>query len=174
MTPMNSWYVLHVKTGREDSLCDILRNIPNCRALVPKRKLRELRRGNWKTAVKTLFPGYVFVNTFMDAARYYTLTGLPSVIRILGNSYGPQPVTEDEMRLILRISGGGDPPGISSAFIEGGEVIVTDGPLTGMEGRILKVDARRFRAKVNISILGQSRIVELGIHMITKFERATC
>ncbi len=172
---MNSWYVLHVRTGMEDTVCDVLtRKIPDCSTLVPKRKLKELRHGSWTTAVKTLFPGYIFVNTFMDAARYYALAGLPSVIGVLGGGDGPQPVSEEEMRTVFRLSGGGGPPGISEAFARDGRVVVTGGPLAGMEGRIIKIDARRFRAKVNISILGQPRVVELGIHMITKSETPAC
>jgi transcriptional antiterminator NusG len=175
MTNMGDWYVLHVKTGKEIEIRNTLaRHLPQCKTMVPMRIMMERKDGVFKRVTRDLFPGYVFIHTFMDAAMYYSLTGIPSVIKILGGDRGPQPVPEEEISPILRWHGSGDPLGVSEMFIEGGKVKVIDGPLKDMEGQILKVDARRQRAKVNISLMGQPRIVELAIKMITKSEPEAC
>lgn len=166
---MRNWYVLHVKTGDEtDVLKVIKRDWPFINALLPQRTLKERSHGVWKTVTRTIFPGYVFVETFMDAQMYYRLTDIPSVIKILGNEHGPVPVPEMEMQIVFRLGGNGDPLNISEIFVEGSNVHVVSGPLQGLEGQIIKIDARRFRAKVNISLMGEPRIVELGIKLIKK------
>lgn len=172
---MGDWYVLHVRTGKEIEIQNtLIKHLPQCKTMVPRRLMMERKNGVIKKVIRDLFPGYVFVHTFMDAAVYYNLTGTPSVIKILGSDRGPQPVPDEEMLQILRFHGSGDPLGISEMYIEGGKVKITDGPLLGMEGQIVKIDARRQRAKVNISLMGQPRIVELTIKMITKSEPETC
>jgi len=166
---MGKWYVLHVKTGKEVEVKNILlRDLPDIKALVPQRILRERNDGVWKKVIRTLIPGYVFVKVFMDAAMFYKLTGTPSVIRILDNEKGPEPIPEDEMQIVYRLSGDGDPLGISEVFYEGGKITIVSGPLQGLEGQIVKIDPRRFRAKVNITLMGEPRIVELGVDVINK------
>lgn len=172
---MNAWYILHVRTGEEtDVLAVLRRNLPQSKGIVPQRTLRESRNGKWKTVIRTIFPGYVFVylelfvEMKIDAPVFYKLSGIPGVIRILGNDCTPSPVPDDEMRIVLMLAGDGDPIGMSEVFIEGGKVRVKSGVLQGLEGQIIKVDVRRFRAKVNISLMGEPRIVELGVNVIEK------
>ncbi len=172
---MGDWYVLHVRTGKESVIQDIIiKHLPHCKTMVPRRLMMERKDGEFKRVIRELFPGYVFVHAFMSTAMYYNLTGTASVFKILGDDRGPQPVPDEEMLQILRFHGSGDPLGISEMYMEGGAVKVTDGPLVGMEGQIIKVDARRQRAKVNINLMGQPRIVELTIKMITKSEPEAC
>ncbi len=172
---MCDWYVLHVRTGKESEVVGSLaRHLPHCKTMVPRRIMKERKNGRWKSIVRELFPGYVFVHTDMDAAMYYKLDGIPSVIKILGNDKGPQPVPENEMAHILWLHGSGDPLGISELHLEGGKITVISGPLAGMEGQIIRVDPRRQRAKVNISLMGQPRIIELSINAITKSEPRQC
>jgi len=72
------------------------------------------------------------------------------------------------MQIVYRLSGDGDPLGISEVFYEGGKITIVSGPLQGLEGQIVKIDPRRFRAKVNITLMGEPRIVELGVDVINK------
>lgn len=166
---MSNWYVLHVLTGKEiDVKKVLLRDLSKQNILVPQKTIKERKDGQWHMATKTLFPGYVFVKVFMDAEMYYRLDGIPSVIRILGDVNGPKPVLDDEMYIVLRLSGDGEPLGISRIYCEGSKVKVSSGPLVGLEGQIVKVDARRYRAKVNLTLMGEPRIVEMGIELLSK------
>jgi transcriptional antiterminator NusG len=168
---MDNWYVMHVSTGNEIEILNIIkRDIPEAVALVPQRIMKERKDGKWKIQNKVLFPGYVFIGVLLDAAMYYRLDAIPHMIRFLGSSDGPEPVPEYEMAIVLRLSGDGDPLGISDIYYEGSRIVVKSGPLEGMEGQIIKVDARRFRAKVNISLMGEQRVVELGVNVIDKIE----
>lgn len=163
-----SWYVLHVLTGSEDDVKKVAKK-NGYKALAPKRKLKEKSGGVWKNVERILIPGYVFVDSEMTPNDYYLLSAISGVITILrGASDGPEVVPEDEMKVIFRLSQDDDLVGISDIYIEGEKIIVASGPLLGMEGNILKVDKRRFRAKIAFKIAGSEKVVELGINVLNK------
>ncbi len=167
---MNDWYVLHVKTGEELAVKAVLaRHFPEVINLVPERILRERINGKWREISRVLITGYVFINALLDTNLYYKLTAVPYVIRILGSGK-PDPVPPDEMQVILKLGNYGDTLGLSEIYHTGNKVQVVSGPLAGMAGQIVKVDKRRYRAKVNVSLMGEPRIVELGIVDISKID----
>lgn len=166
---MNKWYVLHVITGEEAEVRNRLRRkIPYMRTLAPVRKMKERKSGVWRYKCRALFPGYVFVNCTMTDSEYYDLKNTSGVIKILPGSSSPSPVPGNEMQIILRLTEEKDLVGLSDVVFAGDKVKVVSGPLLGFEGQIVKVDRRRFRAKVMFSLLGQEKFIELGINVVEK------
>jgi transcriptional antiterminator NusG len=162
------WYAMHVMTGEELTVknCLTRNGFPT---LVPRRKLKEKKGAVWNEVEKTLLPGYVFVSTDMDVNTYYKLSATTGVINILrGGSDYPQPIPEEEMHTIFRLTRESDLVGISDLFMDGESVKVVSGPLQGFEGNIRKVDRRRFRAKVSFTFAGQEKVVELGVNVLDK------
>lgn len=164
-----NWYVAQVMTGKEEGIKDCICG-KDIKAIVPQKCMREQKHGKWREVVRVIFPGYVFLMVDLDAEAYYKIKAVPGVIKLLGDDRGAIPIREDEITLILRMTQNGDPLGLSEVFVEGGKVKVVSGPLEGFEGKILKLDARRFRAKVDISFMGEPRIVELPVNVIKKSE----
>lgn len=162
------WYVLQVMTGKELDIRNHLQK-KGIKAWTPRKTVMERKNGVWKTSIKLLFPSYVLVKIDLDASIYYYLKPLPGVIKFLGTK-APEPVSEDEIAVIARLTGEDDMLEISNIYIEGSCIKVVSGPLVGLEGKIIKLEPRRQRAKVNISLMGQPRIVEIGIRDITKSE----
>lgn len=162
-----NWYVLHCLTGREDEVKSRIKSEDIGKVVVPKRLLRERRKGVWSDVERVVFPGYVFVQANMTPAAYYAMRSVPGVIRVLGASR-PMPLEDAEVTLILKLTRDGDPLGLSEVFVEGGRVAVIAGPLKGLEGCIVKLDTRRFRARVNITVMGEPRVVELAVNVIKK------
>ncbi len=163
-----NWYVAQVITGKEEMIRQRIED-QNIKAIVPLRIMMERKKGTWCQVKRTAFPGYVFIlSTIFNANMYYTIKSLPGVIRLLGDAKGPAPVREEEITLLLKWARNGDPLGLSKVFIEGTKVTVVDGPLKGYEGKIKKLDARRFRAKVDINFFGDSKIVEFAVNVIKK------
>lgn len=162
-----SWYVIHCLTGREEDVKSRVKSNDIANVVVPRRLMRERREGVWRDVERVVFPGYVFVKAEMTPEAYYAMRCVPGAIRVLG-THRPQPLLEDEVTLLLRLSQKGDPIGLSEVFVEGGKVTVVSGPLQGLEGHIVKLDARRFRAKVNVSIMGVPKLVELAANVIQK------
>lgn len=164
---MGNWYVLHVLTGKE---LDVKKSAEKLyKAIVPRRLLNEQKFGVWKAVERILIPGYVFVQTEMEAKDFYELTGIPGVINILeGASKYPEPIQEDEMKIIFSLTRDGDLVGISDIFQNGQDIKVIAGPLKGFEGNIIKVDRRRFRAKVRFTVAGNEKVIELAVNVLNK------
>lgn len=164
-----NWYALFVETGRETLIqkwIEYFFDNSVCYSVVPKRKLTERKQGKNLHVVKTMFPGYVFINTDMCAEVYYKLSEIPKIIRILNNGSYWSDISNDEMEPIMKLIGGNGIIDYSKIFIENSRVFVKDGPLYGLEGIIKKVDKHRNRAKIELILMGEPRLIDLGIDMI--------
>lgn len=163
------WYALFVKTGEEDNIKERLMfrlKDSGIRAVVPKRCMRERRQGKWENKIRTLFPGYILLNGNISECNYDLFNNVPGVIRLLKDHSGPKEINPHEMIIINRLICNNDIIGFSSAYFEGESIVVTNGPLLGMEGNIIAVNKRKGRAKVRLNIMGEPRIVELCISFV--------
>jgi len=163
------WYALFVESGEEDHVKERLQyklNNTGLRVFVPKRKIRERKNGKWGYKIRALFPGYVLLNGRLGIDEYYSIKGTPGIIRLLGDKNGPLEIRENEINVIGRLITDNDIIGISNVFVENGNVIVTDGPLLGMDGIIEAIDKRKGRVKVRLDFIGEQRLVELSVNML--------
>jgi transcriptional antiterminator NusG len=166
-----SWYVLHVLSGEESNVQRRLkRTAPHIQTLVPRRKLIERRQGVNKEVIRTLFPGYIFAHTSLDHENYYKMADADGVIELLGRP-DPLPVPPHEMAHVLKWCEDSELIGISRVR-DGDRVTVIDGPLKQMEGIIVKVDRRKGRARVRLTLFGQVKEVDFGIEVLDKHEQA--
>lgn len=163
----DNWYVLHVRTGRELAVAEAARELDGVKSIVPIYTVEERHDGVWSKAHKLLFPGYVLVQTErLHAKRYYEFKRLDGVIRLLGLSDGdiPRPVPAAEMDDLLSLMDTGCKIGISEGIRkENGKVEITAGPLTGLQGKIIRIDARQRRATVRLTLMGRSQIIRLAL-----------
>ena len=162
------WYALFVATGEEDNVKERIyfRVQDELRAIVPKRKMRERKEGKWEDKIRTLFPGYVLLNGQMNSDNYRLIRDVPGVIKLLKDSNGPQEITEHEIELISRLTYNNEIIGSSRVYVQGGSVVVIDGPLLGLEGYIQAFDKRKGRVKVLLNLMGEPRAVELSVEMV--------
>ena len=163
------WYVLFVETGRETLIQKWIQYFFDqsvCISIVPKRRLIESKQGKKYSVVKTMFPGYVFINTDMCVEVYYKLAKVPNMIRVLNNGSYWSNINDDEITSIVNLVGDNGIVDYSKIFIENSKVFVKDGPLLGMEGIIKKVDKHRSRAKIELILMGELRLIDVGIEMI--------
>ena len=157
------WYVLQVMTGDEIAIRNVIENKIGVTAWVPRRTVYERHQGKIRTVIKTLIPSYVFVQIFLEPKVYYQIRSIVGVIRFLGFG-GPEPVPEHEMNYMLRLCDG-EIAGLSTLSIGDG-VRVMGGPLRGLEGQIVKIDRRKLRAKVRLTLLGRPHEVDMGIEVL--------
>lgn len=165
----DDWYVLFVLTGEEDRVRKRLEysfGQEQLRPLVPQRRLKERKRGRVYECVRTVFPGYVFVHTPIIDDVYYDMKYIPGVIKVLKDDKRPVAVEPHEMEPILALTRASEIIDFSTGALIGGCVIILDGPLKGCEGIIVSVDKRKGRAKVKINMMGQERLVDLGLNII--------
>lgn len=157
MKTVVDWYVLQAHTGKElDAVNDLRKK--GFEAFTPSRIMLEQRGKMLKEVERLMLTGYVFVGLQMSVRAYTAVRNVGGVMGFLGATM-PETVPPDEMERMLILGNGGKPWGIS----EGDADKVTRGPLKGREDWITKVDARRYRATVAITVLGESKTIELAL-----------
>ncbi len=163
------WYVVHVMTGAEQDVQKKLSNL-GVTALVPIGTLQERKDRRWVDTQRVLLPGYVFVETELAPRTYYTIRGVPGVMRFLGLSPGvPSSVPLQEMEPWLILGNNGQPLDIANGIRDlGGFTVITSGPLAKLSHQLTEVDARQRRAKLKLYIQDKTYEVTIGIKVTNK------
>lgn len=166
-----SFYVVSVRPGEEAKFLRVARDrIGEERARFhwPRRKLTIRRRGKREDSLAPVFPGYVFLETDrIDEEIFSTVKRLPGFYRFLESNDRVRPLAGDDLELVTHFVRYGDVIGKSRVtFDENSRIEVKDGPLAGLEGRIVKVDRRKQRAKVRLDLYEDSFLVDFGFELL--------
>ena len=106
-----------------------------------------------------LFPGYLFCR-FNVLLRLPVIT-TPGIVRIVGAGASPIPVSDVELAS-LQIATRERIPAHPHPFLHGGaKVAITEGPLAGIEGIVVK-DKDPLRIVVSIGLLQRSVLLEIA------------
>jgi transcriptional antiterminator NusG len=170
---LKKWFVIFTLTGSERRVKKLISSIystEEVNPLVPLRRLKELKKGVEIIKMRTVFPGYVFINARMSNELYRSMIQIPSIVRLLKADSEPAHVPDEEMRPILQLTADSEVIGFSKGIRIGTKVKIIDGPLKDFEGQIISIDARKGRAKVCLDLLGRGKKVDLGLIVL----RQTC
>jgi transcriptional antiterminator NusG len=169
------WYVIHtysgyenkVKTNLEHRITSMDMGDKIYQVLVPTEEEIEIKNGKRHPVEKKVFPGYVLVEMIMGDDSWYVVRNTPGVTSFVGSGNKPTPLTDGEVRAILRQIKL-DAPKYKVAFTKGEAVRVTDGPFTDLHGVVDEVNPERNKVKVLVSIFGRETPVELDFLQIEK------
>lgn len=168
------WYVIQVSTGKEEQILEMIIKYGVQRYLeeyfVPKYERKRKYLGQWRTERTVLFPGYIFIITEDVEGLYLALKQVPQLTKLLGIGEKWTPMTEEDIAIIEALSGKERLVKHSEGYIEGNKVIVTDGPLVGMEAMIRKIDRHKRKAFLEVPMLGRTLTVQVGLEIVTKCE----
>jgi len=154
-----SWYVLHTRSRFENVVYDGLRK-KSLEPFLPKHRVKSKRRDRKAIIQVPLFPGYVFIESHLQAEEYLEIVKTVGVVRIIGNKDGPVSVPSDTIES-LKIMVTADADIITGRrFKKGDRVMVTDGPFTGVIGIFIRHKGKD-RVIVNFEALGQFAGVEV-------------
>jgi len=177
MNKMN-YYAIQVKTGSEEAFIKLFR------ALYPEivlpihfpRRLLDIRRaGMIKSATPAVFPGYIFVESMGDEeiqSFQWEFRQTKGFFRFLKSNQDITPLADRDLELVLHfINNAGPIAGRSKVYFnENSRIVVVEGPLSGLEGRIVKVDRRKGRAKIVLDLYNDSFTIDLGFEVIGSTE----
>jgi transcriptional antiterminator NusG len=169
------WYVIHtysgyenkVKTNLEHRITSMDMGDKIYQVLVPTEEEIEIKNGKRHPVERKVFPGYVLVEMIMGDDSWYVVRNTPGVTGFVGSGNKPTPLTDGEVRAILRQIKL-DAPKYKVAFTKGEAVRVTDGPFTDLHGVVDEVNPERNKVKVLVSIFGRETPVELDFLQIEK------
>ena len=169
------WYVIHtysgyenkVKTNLEHRITSMDMGDKIYQVLVPTEEEIEIKNGKRHPVERKVFPGYVLVEMIMGDDSWYVVRNTPGVTSFVGSGNKPTPLTDGEVRAILRQIKL-DAPKYKVAFTKGEAVRVTDGPFTDLHGVVDEVNPERNKVKVLVSIFGRETPVELSFNQVAK------
>lgn len=163
-----AWYALFVKTGEENRVKERLdfRFGGDPAVKIPKKIIKERKNGKWYRRIRNLFPGYIFIHGVMDESNYEKLKRVPGLYKLLCTDREPVQIPPREIEVFSHLFDDDDTIQESDIFMEGDKITIVSGPLTSLQGRILKIDKRKGRARVILEFLGEERIIDLGVNIL--------
>ncbi|MCD8398249.1 MAG: antiterminator LoaP [Lachnospiraceae bacterium] len=163
------WYVMQVQTGTEEKIrtqCETLISqdvLQQC--FIPYYEEQRKLHGKWNVLKKVLFPGYIFMVTDeLDELRFQ-LKLVQGMTKILGTGDEIVPLTEEEVGFMQRFGGEKQVVEISKGILEGNQVKILSGPLTGKEALITKIDYHKRRAYLELEMFGRMQRICLGLEV---------
>lgn len=170
------WYVLFVRTGREERVKRLLENRLYNESIIPFIPLHEIifkRKNYYKTETKLLFPGYLFIESELSDFEFIRkitpiLYYQSDIIRVLRYSQSEIAMRDSEVHMLLDLYNDDYCIEMSRGIIAGDKIIVTDGPLKGRESIVRKIDRHKREAKIEMVFMGEPRIITVGLEIIRK------
>ncbi|UCG00129.1 MAG: antiterminator LoaP [Spirochaetaceae bacterium] len=158
---------MQVRTGKEKQYlkqADKVLRAPEQRLYWPRRALRIRREGAWKDSVAAIFPGYLFLQSEdIPPPLYWALRRIPGFLRYLKDNQHIEPLNTRDREILQHFLSYGEIVQRSRVFFDQDRRIrVISGPLMGMEGRIVKVDRRKGRARVRLELYENSFLIDFG------------
>lgn len=154
------WYAIHVMSHHERKVASRLSQ-QGFEVFLPEYQTRSQRKDRVKMIQKPLFPGYLFIFTKLLAEQRLEILKTPSVVRMVGTGSRPIAVPNEQIesvRLLLCSAADARP---EQDLCPGQKVLVTDGPLKGVVGRVEKTP-RGEKIIVSVDLLSRSVSASLG------------
>ncbi len=165
-----NWYVVHTFSGYEQkakaALEDRIKTLGQQdnfgEILVPVEKVVELVKGKKKTSSRKFFPGYILVHMELNDETWHVVKETPKVTGFVGGTTQPSPVSDEEVKSIMKqMEEGAIKPKPRVLFTTGESVKVVDGPFADFNGVVEEVRPDKGKLRVLISIFGRATPVEL-------------
>lgn len=171
------WYIVNTLTGCEATAkASIEERVRSHKMepyfgeiLIPAENVVELVKGKKATKSKKFFPGYIFVNMFLNEQTWHLVKSASKVGGFVGSSTKPSEVPEHEVaRVTKQMQSGAEKPKHKIKFSLGESVTVVDGPFSNFNGTVEEINEDKGKVKVLVSIFGRPTPVELDFVQVQK------
>jgi len=153
------WYAVYTKSRHEKVAQRGLED-KGIESFLPLRDVLSQWKDRRKWVQKPLFPGYLFVRT--EWSELGDVTSVRGVAYVLGNQGKAAPVPEEQLLTVRRMVEGPYEVMPWPWLSKGKRVLVTSGPLAGLETYIVRRNrASRCHLVVSVDLLGRSVAVEV-------------
>ena len=175
------YYALQVKARAENKFIRLFKAM-NPKTTIPlyfpQRRLDIRKKGVVRQSLSGVFPGYIFLEVESDEqilAHQWEFRRTEGFYRFLKSNQNISPITDRDLELVLHfIKEVGPVAGRSKVYFnENSKIVVIEGPLMGLEGKIVKVDKRKGRAKIKLDLYDDSFAIDLSFDVIGSMERRT-
>lgn len=172
------WYIINVQSGTENSAKAAIEERIRMHkmeqyfgeVLIPAENVVELVKGQKTTKSRKFFPGYIFINMFLNDQSWHLVKNTSKVSGFVGGAKTrPPEVPEAEVfRVTQQMSGLSEKPRAKINFSIGEQVTVVDGPFNNFNGTVEDINEEKAKVKVLVSIFGRPTPVELDFVQVSK------
>ncbi len=172
------WYIVNVQTSCENTAKKAIEEkIKSSKMedffgeiLIPAESVVELVKGQKQTKSRKFFPGYIFVQMFLNDETWHLVRSSSKVTGFVGGTKTrPPEVPEAEVfRVTQQMAGVAEKPKPKVKFSVGENVTVVDGPFSNFQGTVEEVNEDKAKIKVLVSIFGRPTPVELDYIQVEK------
>jgi len=173
-----NYYAIQVKTRAENKFIKLFKSLHPEVTLplsFPQRRLDIRKQGKLKSSLSGVFPGYIFIEAENDdeiIKCQWEFRRTEGFFRFLKSNQDIKALGGQDLEIVLHfIKNTGAVAGRSKVYFdENSRIVVVEGPLMGLEGRIIKVDKRKRRAKVSLDLYNDSFAIDLAFEIIGSLE----
>lgn len=165
------WYVVQVFTGDELKIAERLQRevkLEGEEIFVPLFERRKCVKGEWTKVTTPLFPGYLFFETDDVKDMHLRIRKLNVFTKVLKTGDVYTPISPEEEEFLRNLTGEDHVARQSIGVIEGDKVIVMEGPLYGLEGKIVKINRHKRIATIRSDFMGGARDIKVGLEIVEK------
>ncbi len=161
------WYVLWTRSHCEQLVQSQLA-VRGFRLFNPQLSVWS-RRGNQRHLIQSpMFPGYIFLRHALDKGSDTEVRKARGLVAILGDSWERRATVPDaEIDAIQRLGQSGRVAVPHPYLKEGQRVRITRGPMTDVEGFLVRHDARKGLLVLSVNLVRASVAVEVDVTMVT-------
>jgi transcriptional antiterminator NusG len=179
MSDQLKWYVVRAVSGKEKkvkqyidaeiSRLGLTHLVPQ--VLIPMEKYYQMKDGKKIAKERNFYPGYVLIETALNAELEQIIKSINSVIGFLGDKSGNAvPLRPAEVNRILgkvdEMAEQGEMMNVP--FYVGENIKVMDGPFNGFSGVIEEINEEKKKLKVMVKIFGRRTPLELNYMQVEK------
>lgn len=172
------WYIVNTQTGCESTAKTAIEERIRSQKmeeffgqiLIPSENVVELVKGQKQTKSRKFFPGYMFVQMFLNDETWHLVKHSSKVTGFVGGAKTrPPEVPEAEvLRVTQQMAGVAEKPKPKVKFTVGENVTVIDGPFSNFSGTVEEINEDKAKVKVLVSIFGRPTPVELDFIQVEK------
>ena len=171
------WYVIHTYSGYENKVsANLERKVHSLgmeneifRIVIPMENEVEIKDGKKRSVQRKVFPGYVLVEMIVNDRSWYAVRNTPGVTGFVGSGSKPIPLTEDEVRQIMRSMGVEESrPKIDFQLQQ--LVRLKSGPFADCLGKVSEINEERGKLKVLVDMFGRETPVEIDFTQVEEAE----
>ena len=173
--PKPGWYVIQVRSSTEDGMCRRIEkacavhdeNAEGAASRVglsecfsPRFRTQRKWEGEWRDVEHLLLPGYVIADVRNPVQLAEAIRKIRDLCRLLSNGETYEPLNKGEREWIEGQTKKGDrvvPMSFARKVNPGDSIEITEGPLSGFLGKVVKIDRANSLAHIELHV-GQMTI----------------
>jgi transcriptional antiterminator NusG len=171
------WYIVQVYTGSENRVVQLIKEAAAKKnvleefedLVIPTEKVVEVKGGERIKKDRQYFPGYILMKARLNDDIQHLVRSIPRVSGILGTNGVPTPVSESEIKRVMKdVADSKESPRSTVVYDIGDQVKVLDGPFASFVGHVEEIEDNAQRLKISVMIFGRATSISLDLAQVEK------